>query len=273
MDIGTAKPDAEEQKLVRHHCIDIVEPTENFNVVKYSLKAKEALEDIWKRNSTPFLVGGTGLYINMVVLGGSDLPPSDESLRQDLLLKKEKFGQEWIYGKLKECDPESSEKIHLNDTKRIIRALEVYHSTGIAISKWQKKNYASPIESDWIWIGITRNRDELRKRIEIRAKEMFKKGLVEEVQRLMDMGCTLENTSMQGLGYKEVYLALKGEYSMETAMNNVVSRTTQYARRQLTFFKANPQIDWINLSIARTGTEICDNILKKIKKTVGLWDK
>jgi tRNA dimethylallyltransferase len=266
MDIGTAKPGAEEQKIVKHHCIDIINPTENFNVTRYCEEAKKAFGDIRGRHSIPLLTGGTGLYIDMVVFGGSNLPPSDDNLRKELLVKREKFGQEWLHGKLVECDSESSKRIHPNDTKRIIRALEVFYTTGIAISKWQKKNYASPVESDWMWIGITRTREDLRKRIEFRAKEMFRNGLVEEVRKLMNMGCTLENTSMQGLGYKEIYLALKGEYSIESALNNLISRTTKYARRQLTWFKSNPEIEWINLSVAQTETEVCENLFAKIEK-------
>lgn len=247
MDIGSAKIMAEEMVGVPHHLIDVLEPTEAFNVVTFQKLAKEAMEGIYGRGRIPILVGGTGFYIQ-AVLYDIDFTENDEdvSLRGELEAFAEREGAEALYARLKAVDPASCESIHAHNVKRVIRALEFYEKTGQPISahnEAQRQN-ASPYQS--AYFVLNDRREEIYKRIDLRVDEMVAAGLVEEVQRLKEMGCTKDMVSMQGLGYKEILRYLAGELTLEEAVTLIKRDTRHFAKRQLTWFRREKDVVWLD---------------------------
>ncbi len=248
MDIGTAKPTPEERKLVPHHLIDVVNPDQPFTVADYQqlfLKVKKQLEE---RRVLPLLTGGTGLYIRAVTRGFAfPKGPGDRQLRSRLQEEATRQGKEEMHRRLQAVDPESAAKIHPNDLKRVLRALEVYYLTGTPISRQQKAG-AFTLPGETIYIAVTREREELYRRIEQRVDQMLACGLLEEVRSLLEKGYGPELQSMQGLGYKELIPVIKGECSLEEAIRLLKKRTRHYAKRQLTWFRKEPVERWFFLS-------------------------
>lgn len=248
MDIGTAKPTPSEQARVRHHLIDCVAPDERFSVADYQRAADMAIQDIQSRGKQAMLVGGAGLYFRAVVDGLFDGPDADPEFRARLRAKVQEFGSNVLHSRLSQVDPESASRIHPNDLIRIIRALEVYEKTGKTISELQKEwNRARPRYS-FIAFGINRERQELYQRIEIRVDKMLAAGLLEEVKSLIARGYDKNLPSMQGFGYKELIDYLDGKCDWDTAVNLLKRNTRRFAKRQLTWFRNDPRIEWINLS-------------------------
>ena len=248
MDIGTAKPTPSEQARVRHHLIDCVAPDERFSVADYQRAADMAIQDIQSRGKQAMLVGGAGLYFRAVVDGLFDGPDADPEFRARLRAKVQEFGSNVLHSRLSQVDPESASRIHPNDLIRIIRALEVYEKTGKTISELQKEwNRARPRYS-FIAFGINRERQELYQRIEIRVDKMLAAGLLEEVKSLIERGYDKNLPSMQGFGYKELLDYLDGKCDWDTAVNLLKRNTRRFAKRQLTWFRNDPRIEWINLS-------------------------
>lgn len=249
MNIGTAKPTEEEKKGIPHHLIDIVNPDQEFTVADYKYLAEKAIEEITKRKKIPLLSGGTGLYINAVCYNYSFSDfHKDEELRRELNLLAEKNGNEYLYNILKEVDPKSAEKIHKNNRKRMIRALEVYYRTGKPFSFFEKENEKKESPYDLIIFGLTRPREELYERINNRVLKMIEQGLIEEVKNLLKMGYSKELNSMKGLGYKEIIEYLEGKASLEEAIYKIQRDTRHYAKRQYTWFKKNKDIIWLDVS-------------------------
>ncbi|MEK6692829.1 MAG: tRNA (adenosine(37)-N6)-dimethylallyltransferase MiaA, partial [Nitrospirota bacterium] len=213
MDIGTAKPSREQRKIVRHHMIDIVEPTEDFSVGEYLRGAKKIIEDLSKRGKIPLVSGGTGLYIKALTRGIFEGPKRDKGLRRMMEMEEEKHGKGYLYQKLKDSDPMAASKIHPSDLRRVIRALEVYQLGERPITDFQEKDTTVYLSSP-VKIGLTRERKELYRRIEERIDRMVSDGLEEEVKSLMERGCRDGMTSMQGLGYRHFMRYLMGEYSL-----------------------------------------------------------
>ena len=247
MDIGSAKIRPEEMEGVPHHLIDILEPWEEFNVVVFQKHCLECMEQIYDRSHIPSLVGGTGFYIQ-AVLRGIDFTENEENTeyRKKLELLAEEQGPESLHEMLKKVDPVSAENIHANNIKRTIRALEYYELTGepISVHNEREKERTSPY--NFSYFVLTDDREKLYARIEDRIDEMMSQGLVDEVRQLKDMGCRKGMTSMQGLGYKEILEYLDGECSLEDAVYTLKRDTRHFAKRQLTWFRRESEVTWID---------------------------
>lgn len=239
MNIGTAKPTIGEMEGVPHHLIDIVEPDENYSLSQYAEAAHKCIREVVSRGKTPILAGGTGLYIDTVVQNISlSEEVRDETYRKELLAFSEKNGNEKLMEQLRKVDAESAERLHLNDTKRIVRALEVFKATGIPQSEHirRSKDKESPYDAHKFCI-MPSNREKLYARINLRVDLMFEAGLLDEVKALYDRGIDERFTSMQGIGYKEVLEYFRGNCDLECAKENIKQSTRRYAKRQVSWFK------------------------------------
>jgi tRNA dimethylallyltransferase len=249
MDIGTAKASAEEQRIVPHHMIDIVDPEHPFSVAEFQERCRVLIDEIHARGRLPFIVGGTGLYVESVCYGfGFSEGGTDEAYREQLRLHAEKNGNEAVHDMLREADPETAERLHPNDLRRVIRALEVYHVSGKPLSvhlEGQSKESAYQL----CLIGLTMDRALLYKRIEERIDGMIRDGLAEEVKRLMDAGCSRDLVSMQGLGYKEIAAYWAGETDWDTAVETLKRSTRRFAKRQLSWFRHMQDIEWVDVTV------------------------
>jgi len=245
-DLGTDKPSPEERKLVPHHLIDFLDPTEQFSAADFAFQALAIAEEIIGRGHLPIVVGGTGLYHQALTAGLFKGPGRDQALRQKLKTEAREFGLEKLYQKLQEFDPEYARKITPKDSIRIIRALEVYYKTGRPISEHFRLT-ESPLQARGFipgQIGLKLERKELYRRIEERVDRMFEKGLVAEVRKLLEMGLPEEATPFKGLGYRQVLRYLKGEISLEEAIRLTKLETRHYAKRQMTWFRKTPGLTW-----------------------------
>ncbi len=247
MDIGSAKIRPEEMEGVPHHLIDAYEPWEEFHVVEFQRAAKEAMEGIYQRGHIPIIVGGTGFYIQ-AFLKDVDFTQAetDESYRQELATLAKEQGSGALHAMLKEVDPVSSREIHANNTKRIIRALEYYHQMGEPISAHNQKERERKSPYQYAYFVLTRKREELYERIDRRVDQMMEQGLLEEVRKLREMGCHGKMVSMQGLGYKELLRHLEGEITLEEAIYEIKRDTRHFAKRQLTWFRREQEVIWID---------------------------
>lgn len=249
MDIGTAKIRPEEMEGVPHYLVDTLEPDEPFNVVVFQQMAREAMEQIRKNGHIPIIVGGTGFYIQ-AVLNDIDFKENDAdtSYRRSLEAVAAKGGGDKLYAMLLERDPEAAGKIHCHNTKRIIRALEYHHQTGQKISEHNAEEAMKQSPYNFAYFVLTRPREILYQRIDRRVDEMLEEGLVEEVRALRDRGYTRELVSMQGLGYKEILAYLDQEMSFEEAVYILKRDTRHFAKRQLTWFKRERDVLWLDQS-------------------------
>lgn len=247
MDIGSAKIRPEEMEEIPHHLVDCLDPDEEFNVVRFQKMAKEAMEDIYARNRIPILVGGTGFYIQAVT-GDIDFTEcgEDNSYRKELEKKAKEQGAKVLHRMLSEVDPESALAIHANNTKRVIRALEYYQQTGepISLHNQQQRQKESPYNLAYFVLNDERSR--LYKRIDARIDEMLREGLVDEVKHLQQMGYHKGMVSMQGLGYKEILSYLDGTWSLEEAVYILKRDTRHFAKRQITWFKRERNVEWFH---------------------------
>ena len=268
MNIGTAKPNSDEQEGVPHHLIDIMEPNEKFSVAEFKERAEKCIEDILGRGKLPIIVGGTGLYVNALI-NTFDFMNTNENpeFRQKLEEEAKQFGNEVLYEKLKKIDPEVCNRIHLNDLKRIIRALEIYEVTGKNITENQKNTKEISKKYDYIIVGLNTDREKLYERINLRVDIMLKEGLLDEVRaiqsRLKDAGKT---TSLQAIGYKEIIDFYDGKISLDEAIEKVKKESRNYAKRQLTWFRRNQDIVWLEvIDSIENKLEIIENLLKEEK--------
>lgn len=247
MDIGSAKIMPDEMDGVPHHLVDILLPNEEFHIAKFQQLAKVAMEDIYARGRVPILVGGTGFYIQSIT---RDIDftetDTDTTYRNDLEEFAKEHGAEALHERLKAVDPDAANEIHANNIKRVIRALEYYHQTGTMISKHnhEQKEKESPYNLKYFVLNDIRSK--LYERIELRIDQMVEQGLIEEVQKLKDMGYTKNMVSMQGLGYKEILTYLDGDYTLEEALYVLKRDTRHFAKRQLTWFKREKDVIWVN---------------------------
>ncbi len=250
MDIGSAKIMQEEMDGVPHHLIDVLEPTEEFNVVIFQQLAKTAMEKIWQKGHIPILVGGTGFYIQ-AVLYDIDFTHNDEdtSLRTRLEDIARTKGNAVLYEQLKQIDPESCEKIHQNNVKRVIRAIEFYQKTGRKISTHNKEQQKNPSPYNFAYFVLNDDRSRLYEKIDRRVDAMIGQGLVSEVEKLKAMGCTRDLVSMQGLGYKEILDYLNNSCSLEEAVYLIKRDTRHFAKRQLTWFRREKAVIWVDKNL------------------------
>lgn len=250
MDIGTAKPSADEQREVPYHLIDVADPDEQFTVADYQGLAVEAVEDIIQRGRLPIIAGGTGLYIRAVI-DGLNIPAAgiDTELRARLKQEAEEKGGERLHERLAEVDPATAERLHPNDVKRIIRALEVYEQSGRPMSEIvEETRPKTPRYPGALIYGLTMDREKLYGRIEARVDELIERGLAEEVRQLLSKGYDVNLPAMQGLGYKEIAGCLKGEYDINYAVLLLKQSTRRFAKRQYTWFRADKRIRWIDVN-------------------------
>ena len=247
MAIGSAKIRSKEMQGISHHLIDVLEPEEEFHVVKFQQMAKEALDGIYQRGHIPIVVGGTGFYIQAIT---KDIDftqaEQEDGYRQELEQLAAEKGNEYLHQMLLEVDPVSAKEIHANNVKRVIRALEFYHQNHFPISahNQEQKEHETPYNLAYFVLNVPR--DLLYKRIDDRIDEMLEKGLLEEVQKLKSMGYHRGMVSMQGLGYKEILAYLDGEYPLEEAVRILKRDTRHFAKRQLTWFRREKDTIWMN---------------------------
>lgn len=246
MDIGTAKLPEKERQGIPHFLIDILEPEEEFNVVKFKELAKQAMEGIYKRGHIPILTGGTGFYIQ-AILYDIDFKENDgnHKIRKELERQAELFGIESLYRELQEVDPEAAKEIHVHNIKRVIRALEYFKQTGSKISEHNREQREKEAVYNAAYLVLTMERQNLYKRIDQRVDLMMEQGLLEEVKKLWEENIPEISTSMQGLGYKELYSYFKGDYSLEEAIYILKRNTRHFAKRQLTWFRREKDVIWI----------------------------
>jgi tRNA dimethylallyltransferase len=262
MDIGTAKLTKEEMREVPHYMIDVVYPHEEFSVACFRKKAGEYIDEITKRGKLPIVVGGTGLYINSLIYPLDFTETSeDKEYREFLKNLAEEKGKEYVHGLLADVDPRSFERLHPNDLKRVIRALEVYKNTGKTISEYQEAIREKNHEYKVAYIGLNMEREKLYERINVRVDKMFEAGLVEEVKKLKEMGYNKDMTSMKGIGYKEIFDYLDGLYTLEEVKEVIKQNTRRYAKRQLTWFRREKDIYWVNVDEFKDFNEIIENII------------
>ena len=247
MDIGSAKIRPQEMQGVPHHLIDILEPWEEFNVVVFQKKCFECMEGIYQRGHIPILVGGTGFYIQ-AVLRGIDFTENEENTayREKMERLAAEQGPEVLHAMLKEVDPVSAEAIHAHNIKRTIRALEYYELTGEPISAHNEREKERTSPYNFSYFVLTDDREKLYEKIELRIDEMLAEGLVDEVKHLQESGCHRGMVSMQGLGYKEILAYLDGECSLEEAVYTLKRDTRHFAKRQLTWFRREGEVTWID---------------------------
>ena len=247
MAIGTAAPTEEETEGIPHHMIAVADPRENYSVARYAEEAAACVEEIRSRGKLPILVGGTGLYLDAVVKGhGFASGCAGGETRRLLLERLRSEGIEPLLRELREVDPASADKLHPADEKRILRALEVYRETGKTITAHNEETKNLPPRYDAVWLGLSfRDREELKRRIDRRVDEMVRRGLLEEVRALLDGGIPRDATALQAIGYKEFLGVLDGSVPVEAAVEEVKLRSRQYAKRQLTWLRRNPEIHWI----------------------------
>ena len=247
MDIGTAKPTAEEMEDVPHHMLDVADPEEDFSVARYVDMAAKCVDDILSRGRLPILAGGTGLYIDSLLSGRTFAPfQPDSPLRGQLEEQLRREGGAAMLSRLARVDPDSAARLHPNDEKRIIRALEVYQSTGKTITQHNLETRAIPPRYDALTLALAfEQREDMWSRIDRRVDQMMDQGLVDEVQRLLDSGVPAKCTAMQAIGYKEMAAALLSHGDVSAGAEEVKLRSRQYAKRQLTWFRRNRAARWL----------------------------
>lgn len=272
MDIGSAKITKEEMADVPHYLIDVLEPEEEFHVVRFQQMAKAAMTDIYSRGKIPIIVGGTGFYIQALLYDIDFTENEGYSVYREKLeaLAKEK-GAAYLHGQLAMVDPKSAEEIHANNIKRVIRALEFYHQTGQKISEHNERERQKESPYQFCYFVLNDRRECLYERIDQRVDQMIRNGLVQEVQTLKERGCTKQMVSMQGLGYKEIFSYLEGDCSLEEAVYIIKRDTRHFAKRQLTWFKRERDVIWVQKDELNYDDEkLLQNLLESIKERMNL---
>ena len=246
MDIGTAKPTRDEMQGITHHMLSVAAPDEDFSVSRYCELASPIVDDIIARGKTAIIAGGTGLYMDALIKGNNFAPCPSTGRREELEEQANREGMEILMDRLRKIDPEAAARLHLSDRKRIIRALEVYLETGETITAHNQKTQAIPPKYTPLWMGIDfAERAELYRRIDLRVDVMLQMGLLDEIRQLLAAGIPADCTAMQAIGYKEFVAALRGEGTVAEATAQVQQSSRRYAKRQLTWFRRNKNMNWL----------------------------
>ena len=258
MDIGTAKPPKEARERIKYHLIDVVEPSEGFSVGSFVEMAYEAVEQIKGRKKKIIAVGGTALYIKALLYGLFDGPGADEQIRAELRARAEGEGLDGLYSELSSIDPSTAERISPNDARRIIRALEVYRTTGRPISSFQKQwaEDERPQEHNWSIIGLRREKAEENKRINARVKRMIGEDFVDEVKSLLSEDKPLSKQARCAIGYAEIIDHLNGKLGLEDAIELIKQNTRRFAKGQRTWFKTFKGINWLDIEPEESAEEV-----------------
>ena len=270
MDIGSAKIRPEEMQGIPHYLVDELEPDEEFHVVRFQQMAKEAMKKIYAAGHIPIVVGGTGFYIQ-ALLNDIDFTDNDNdtSLRAELEAFAKEHGADALHERLRKVDPESADAIHANNIKRVIRALEFYQKTGMKISEHNEKERQKESPYQFVYFVLNDDRDNLYRRIDLRVDQMVKEGLVAEVQALKCRGYDRSMVSMQGLGYKEILEYLDGECTLADAIYKIKRDTRHFAKRQITWFKREKHVTWINKKDYNYDEDrILEVMLESIRKNI-----
>ena len=271
MDIGSAKITKEEMQGIDHYLIDELMPEDEFNIVQFQKMAKEALDKIYSKGQIPIITGGTGFYIQGLLYDiDFDAQNQNDSIRKELEAFAVEKGAHQLHELLKDIDPVSYDIIHENNVKRVIRAIEFYRISGYPISahNQQEKQKESPY--NFAYFVLNDDRENLYKRIDKRVDIMVKQGLVEEVRRLHQMGYSKDMVSMQGLGYKEILRSFEGEYSMEEAIDIIKRETRRFAKRQITWFRREKEVIWINRNEYNYSNDLIIDEMEKILLDKGI---
>lgn len=265
LDIGTAKPSKDQLNKIPHHLIDFLDPSDNYNVSRFENDAELKIEEIFKRNITPIILGGSGLYIKALIDGIFDSADTDENYRSELLKKRKEFGNEFLYEELKKVDPVSASKMLPQNWKRVMRALEVFHTTGEPIWKHhQKQSSSKEMKYNFFQFGLNWDRKILYENIDRRVDEMIENGFVSEVNNILKMGYDKNLNSLNTVGYKEIIQYLDGEISLERAIELIKRNTRHYAKRQITWFRKDKRIQWFDVESANDLDKIAEEIVKGI---------
>ena len=268
MDIGSAKPTKEEMQNIKHYLIDEIEPTDDFSVSDYQKLAFKYIDEILAKGKTPVIAGGTGLYVNSLLykMDFSSVSSNNE-IRDKYQNEANTYGNEYIHNKLKLIDTELSERIHVNNTKKIIRALEIYETSGEIMKDFEEALIPNE-DYNFILLGLDRDREELYDRINRRFDILIEMGLVEEVEGLLSKGLTVQNISMKGIGYKEIIGYLNNEYSLEEAIELTKRNSRRYAKRQLTWFRKYNTMKWFKIEKNSLKDDVINAILRYIDITI-----
>ena len=269
MDIGTAKPNQAEMQGIIHHMLDVADPDEDFSVSRYCEMATPIVDDIVARGKTAIIAGGTGLYMDALIRGNDFAPYPATGRREELEERAHREGIEALMAWLQDIDPEAAAKLHLSDRKRIIRALEVYLETGETISTHNKRTQAIPPRYQPLWLGLDfEDRAVLYNRIDRRVDIMLEQGLITEIEELLAAGIPKKSTAMQAIGYKEFLAAMDGQCTIMQAAEDVKKASRHYAKRQLTWFRRNANMNWL----ARRGDGM-DEIIQNARHLAYNFDK
>jgi tRNA dimethylallyltransferase len=263
MDIGTAKPTAAEQARVPHHMIDIIDPDSLFDAVRFTDLARAAATQLHQRGTLPLVVGGTGLYIKSFLYGMFQSDPVDSKIRDRLRKEADQQGIDFLHNRLKQCDPITADKLHSNDTYRILRALETFEATGKPISEYQNNHAFSGQRYDALKIGLHMDRALLYERINERVDAMITAGFADEVRKLLDAGYTADLKSMQSIGYRHMVDYLQGRLTREECSRTLKRDHRRYAKRQLTWFGADDEIIWKEPGQVEDIKDMVNEFLKK----------
>ncbi len=245
MDVGSGKPTADQQKAVRHYCIDMVNPDYDFTAGDFCREAEKACNKIEENGRIPLFVGGTGMYLDAFFNGLSNIPPVDLSIKEEIRDRYQSEGLEKLYEELVKVDPLWADRVHPNDTQRILRGLEVYHATGVPVSDYHGKKHGH-LSDKTLFTGLYCERSELRERIFDRVDKMMEAGFLEEVEQLRDMGYGPGLKSMRSLGYTQLHDHLEGKCGLDEAVASIKLETARFAKRQLTWFRRNSRMYWFN---------------------------
>ena len=264
MDIGTAKPPAEKRNIIPYHLIDVVEPSEAFSVDKFLDLTEKAINEIHGRGKPVVAVGGTAMYIKALLYGLFDGPGTDEAIRNRLQKTADETGLGPLHQKLIEVDPVAAERIHPNDQKRIVRALEVYELTGKPISSFQKQWDNTQPASDWLVIGLRREKEIESQRMNLRIKKMMEDGLVDEVAALLAEEKTLSPQAAAAIGYAEMIAHLNGGMELDETVERIKINTRRFAKSQRTWFKTFRNVNWIDIAENDTVESVLGKVLELI---------
>ncbi len=259
MDIGTAKPSIAQRQRVPHHLLDILQPHEEYSLAQYVAAAHQAADEIRRRGRQVLFVGGTPLYLKALLRGMFQGPPADPQLRQQLADEERRFGPGYLHRRLAAVDPVAAGRLHPNDHRRLIRALEVYDKTGQPITRWQQQ-FAEPARTSNRVFVLDWPRCQLYRRIDQRVEAMFQAGLVDEVKRLADGPLPLSHTARQALGYREVLEHLAGQYDLATTIQRVKTHTRQFAKRQGTWFRSLEECRFVPVADPLAPQEVAERI-------------
>ena len=269
MDIGTAKPTAEEMQGIPHHMLDVAQAWEDFSVSRYCNQAAPIVDDIIAQGKTAIIAGGTGLYMDSLIRGNNFAPFPSTGVREALEARAEAEGIQPLLEELAQVDPESAGRLHPSDRKRIIRALEVYRETGITITEHNRRTREVPPKYRPVWLGLDfSDRAALYRRIDRRVERMLEAGLLDEIRSLLESGIPETCTAMQAIGYKEFLPVLRGERGLCDAAAEVCQSSRRYAKRQLTWFRRNPNMHWI----AREEDGAPDEIIRQARQILHEFD-